>query len=45
MYPKPILFGVMGVYDVLLVAAIVICLFAADRMGIMRKFSVKLQGY
>ena len=43
MYPKPILFGVMGVYDVLLVAAIVICLFAADRMGIMRKFSVKLQ--
>jgi phosphatidylglycerol:prolipoprotein diacylglycerol transferase len=43
MYPYPILFGVMGIYDILLVAAIVICLFSADRMGIMRKFSIKLQ--
>jgi len=43
MYPKPILFGVMGIYDILLVVAIIVCLFAADRMGIMRKFSVKLQ--
>ncbi|MBQ7948977.1 MAG: prolipoprotein diacylglyceryl transferase [Clostridia bacterium] len=43
MYPYPVLFGVMGIYDVLLVVAIVICLVAADRMGIMRKFSVKLQ--
>lgn len=43
MYPYPILFGVMGVYDLLLVVAIVICLFGADRMGIMRKFSIKLQ--
>ena len=43
MYPYPILFGVMGLYDILLVAGIVICMFSADRMGIMRKFSVKLQ--
>ena len=43
MYPKPILFGMMGIYDILLVAAIMVCLFGADRMGIMRKFSVKLQ--
>ena len=43
MYPYPILFGVMGIYDILLVVGIVVCMFAADRMGIMRKFSVKLQ--
>ena len=43
MYPYPVLFGVMGLYDILLVAGIVICMFSADRMGIMRKFSVKLQ--
>lgn len=43
MYPKPILFGVMGIYDLLLVTAVVICLFGGDRMGIMRKFSIKLQ--
>jgi len=43
MYPYPILFGTMGIYDLLLVLAVVVCLFGADRMGIMRKFSVKLQ--
>ncbi len=43
MYPRPILFGVMGIYDILLVVGIVVCMFAADRMAIMRKFSVKLQ--
>lgn len=43
MYPKPILFGVLDIYSLLLVVAIVVCLLAADRMGIMRKFSVKLQ--
>lgn len=42
MYPKPIL-GSMGIYDILLVVALVTCMFAADRMGIMRGFSVKLQ--
>lgn len=43
MYPYPILFGVMGIYDIMLVVGIVVCMFSADRMGIMRKFSVKLQ--
>ena len=43
MFPKPILFGTMGLYDILLVVAIIFCMFAADRMAIMRKFSVKLQ--
>jgi len=42
MYPYPVLFG-LGLYDLCLIAAIVICLFSADRMGIMRGFSVKLQ--
>ena len=43
MYPYPILFGTMGIYDIMLVVGIVSCMLAADRMGIMRKFSVKLQ--
>ena len=43
MYPYPILFGTMGIYDIMLVVGIVTCMLAADRMGIMRKFSVKLQ--
>ena len=43
MYPYPILFGTMGIYDILLVVAIVSCMFAADRIGIYRGFSVKLQ--
>ena len=43
MYPYPILFGVLGIYDILLVVGIVACMLSADRMGIMRKFSVKLQ--
>lgn len=43
MYPYPILFGSMGIYDLLLVVAVVVCLFGGDRMGIIRKFSVKLQ--
>lgn len=43
MYPYPILFGTMGIYDILLVTAIVACMLAADRIGIYRGFSVKLQ--
>ena len=43
MYPYPVLFGVMGIYDILLVTGIVACMFCADRMAILRKFSVKLQ--
>ena len=43
MYPYPVLFGTMGIYDILLVVGIVTCMLAADRMGIMRKFSIKLQ--
>lgn len=43
MYPYPILFGTMGIYDIMLVVGIVTCMLAADRMGIMRKFSIKLQ--
>ena len=43
MYPYPILFGTMGIYDILLVVGIVTCMLSADRMGILRKFSVKLQ--
>lgn len=43
MYPYPILFGIMTLYDLFLVIGIVVSLFAADRMGIMRGFSVKLQ--
>ena len=34
MYPYPILFGVMGIYDILLVLAVIVCLFGADRMVI-----------
>ena len=43
MYPYPVLFGMLGIYDILLVVGIVACMLFADRMGIMRKFSVKLQ--
>ena len=43
MYPYPILFGTLTLYDLCLVIAIVICMLGADRMGIMRGFSVKLQ--
>lgn len=43
MYPAPVLFGTIGLYDILLVVAILTCLISADRMGILRGFSVKLQ--
>ena len=42
MYPYPILLG-MTLYDICLVIAVVSVLFMADRMGIMRSFSVRLQ--
>lgn len=42
MYPYPVAFG-MTMYDICLVVAVVVALFMADRMGIMRGFSVKLQ--
>ncbi len=42
MYPYPIIFG-MGLYELLLTAGMLIVLFSADRMGIKRGFSVKLQ--
>ncbi len=42
MYPYPILFG-MTLYDICLTVGIVLVLFMADRMGIARGFSVKLQ--
>jgi len=41
-YPYVVVFG-MGFYDILLVIAVVLSLFLADRMGIYRGFSVKLQ--
>ena len=43
MYPYPVLFGAMSIYDITLVVGIVSCMLSADRMGILRKFSVKLQ--
>ena len=42
MYPYPILFG-LSLYDIFLVVGIVSAMMLADRMGIMRGFSVKLQ--
>ncbi len=42
MYPYQVVFG-MTLYDVLLVVAVIFSMFMADRMGIMRGFSVKLQ--
>lgn len=42
MYPYAVAFG-MSFYDICLVVAVVLALFMADRMGIMRGFSVKLQ--
>ena len=42
MYPYVVVFG-MGFYDILLAIAVVLSLFLADRMGIYRGFSVKLQ--
>ena len=42
MYPYPVVFG-MSLYDICLVVAIMVALFMADRMGIIRGFSVKLQ--
>ncbi len=42
MYPYPIIFG-MGLYELLLTAGMLIVLFSADKMGIKRGFSVKLQ--
>ena len=42
MYPYTVIFG-MTLYDICFVIAIVLALFTADRMGIMRGFSLKLQ--
>ena len=42
MYPYPIIFG-MGLYELFLTAGMLIVLFCADKMGIKRGFSVKLQ--
>ena len=42
MYPYAVAFG-MSFYDICLVIAVILALFMADRMGIMRGFSVKLQ--
>lgn len=42
MYPYPVLLG-MGLYEILLTAALLLSLFLADKMGVLRGFSVKLQ--
>jgi phosphatidylglycerol:prolipoprotein diacylglycerol transferase len=42
MYPHPIIFGI-GLYEILLTLALLVALFLADKMGMMRGFSVKLQ--
>ena len=42
MYPYVVVFG-MGFYEILLTAGMLIVLFAADKMGIKRGFSIKLQ--
>lgn len=42
MYPYEVIFG-MNLYDICLTVAVVLVLFLADRMGIYRGFSVKLQ--
>ena len=42
MYPYPVVFD-MSLYDICLAIAVVVALFLADRMGIMRGFSVKMQ--
>ncbi len=42
MYPYTVIFN-MGLYELLLMTAMLIVLFSADKMGIKRGFSVKLQ--
>lgn len=42
MYPYQVIFG-MNLYDICLTVAVVLVLFLADRMGIYRGFSVRLQ--
>ncbi len=42
MYPYPVIFG-MGFYEIFLIVAMLSALFVADRLGIKRGFSVKLQ--
>ncbi len=42
MYPYEVIFG-MNLYDICLTVAVVLVLFMADRMGIYRGFSTKLQ--
>ena len=42
MYPYAVVFG-MGFYEILLTTGMLIVLFSADKMGIKRGFSVKLQ--
>ncbi len=42
MYPYQVIFG-MNLYDICLTISVVFTLFMADRMGILRGFSVKLQ--
>ena len=42
MYPYEVIFG-MNLYDICLTVAVVLVLFLADRMGVYRGFSVKLQ--
>ncbi len=42
MYPYEVAFG-MGLYDICLIVGVLAAMFLADRMGILRGFSVKLQ--
>lgn len=42
MYPKGIVFG-LGLYEICLTVGILVALFLGDRLGIRRKFSVRLQ--
>ena len=42
MYPYKVLFG-MGFYEIFLIIAMLSALFIADKLGIQRGFSVKLQ--
>ena len=43
MYPYPVLFGKIGLYEICLAVGIVAVFFLADRMAIKRGFSVGLQ--
>ena len=42
MYPYPIIFG-MALYEILIAGGMILVLLLADKMGIKRGFSVKLQ--